>query len=83
MDGNFNMISWMQKNNKFLVITIWIATISFIFTGATYGFSFGLKGSSIGKTGDIELDRDIFRWSIETFYNRYYQGSARASFDQG
>ncbi len=55
MDGNFNMISWMQKNNKFLVITIWIATISFIFTGATYGFSFGLKGSSIGKTGDIEL----------------------------
>ncbi len=67
------MISWMQKNNKFLVITIWIATISFIFTGATYGFSFGLKSSSIGKTGDIELSRDVFNMEYRTLYYRYNQ----------
>ena len=67
------MISWMQKNNKFLVITIWIATISFIFTGATYGFSFGLRSSSIGRTGDIELRRDIFQMEYRNLYNRYNQ----------
>ena len=67
------MISWMQKHNKFLVITIWIATISFIFTGATYGFSFGIKSSSIGKTGDIELNRDRFQMEYRNLYNRYNQ----------
>ncbi len=67
------MISWMQKNNKFLIVTIWIATISFIFTGATYGFSFGIKSSSIGKTGDIELTRDRFQMEYRNLYNRYNQ----------
>ncbi len=67
------MISWMQKNNKFLIVTIWIATISFIFTGATYGFSFGIKSSSIGKTGDIELNRDRFQMEYRNLYNRYNQ----------
>jgi peptidyl-prolyl cis-trans isomerase D len=71
----------MQKNNKFLVITIWIATISFIFTGATYGFSFGLKSSSIGKTGDIELSRDVFNMEYRTLYNRYNQ-IFQGKFDQ-
>jgi len=63
----------MQKNNKFLIVTIWIATISFIFTGATYGFSFGIKSSSIGKTGDIELTRDRFQMEYRSLYNRYNQ----------
>lgn len=67
------MISWMQKNNKFLIITIWIATISFIFTGATAGFSFGIKSNSIGKVGDIELKRDIFSMEYNNLFNRYNQ----------
>jgi peptidyl-prolyl cis-trans isomerase D len=67
------MISWMQKNNKFLIITIWIATISFIFTGATYGFSFGIKSSSIGRVGEIELDRDRFQMEYNNLYSRYNQ----------
>ena len=67
------MISWMQKNNKFLIVTIWIATISFIFTGATYGFRYGIKSSSIGKTGDIELSRDRFQMEYRNIYNRYNQ----------
>jgi len=75
------MISWMQKNNKFLVITIWIATISFIFTGATYGFSFGLRSSTIGKTGDIELSRDVFNMEYRNLYNRYNQ-LFQGQFDQ-
>ena len=67
------MISWMQKNNKFLIVTIWIATISFIFTGATYGFKYGIKSSSIGETGDIELSRDRFQMEYRNIYNRYNQ----------
>ncbi len=67
------MISWMQKNNKFLIITIWIATISFIFTGATYGFSFGIKSSSIGRVGEIEISRDRFQMEYNNLYSRYNQ----------
>ena len=75
------MISWMQKNNKFLIITIWIATISFIFTGATAGFSFGIKSNSIGKVGDIELKRDRFSMDYENLFNRYNQ-MMQGKFDQ-
>lgn len=67
------MISWMQKNNKFLIITIWIATISFIFSGATTGFSFGIKSSSLGKVGEIELDREKFQMEYSNLYSRYNQ----------
>jgi peptidyl-prolyl cis-trans isomerase D len=63
----------MQKHNKFLIITIWIATISFIFTGATAGFSFGIKSSSIGKVGDIELTRDKFAMEYNNLFDRYNQ----------
>ncbi|SFV66593.1 Peptidyl-prolyl cis-trans isomerase PpiD [hydrothermal vent metagenome] len=67
------MISWMQKNNKFLIVTIWVATISFIFTGATYGFSFGIKSSSIGKVGEVELTRERFQMEYNNLYGRYNQ----------
>ena len=67
------MISWMQKNNKFLIITIWVATISFIFTGATAGFSFGIKSNSIGKVGEIELKRDQFAMNYNNLFERYNQ----------
>jgi len=67
------MISWMQKNNKFLIVTIWIATISFIFTGATYGFKYGIKSSSIGEVGDIKLSREKFQMEYRNLYNRYSQ----------
>ncbi|NOZ90587.1 MAG: hypothetical protein GXO60_04790 [Epsilonproteobacteria bacterium] len=75
------MISWMQKNNKFLIITIWIATISFIFTGATYGFKYGIKSSSIGKVGEIELSREKFQMEYRNLYNRYNQ-AFQGKFDE-
>ncbi len=67
------MISWMQKNNKFLIVTMWIATVSFIFTGATYGFSYGLRSNSIGQVGDIELKQDRFNMNYNNLFNRYNQ----------
>lgn len=80
-EGKKTMISWMQKNNKFLIITIWIATISFIFTGATAGFSFGIKSNSIGKVGEIELKRDRFSMDYENLFNQYNQ-MMQGKFDQ-
>ena len=67
------MISWMQKNNKFLIVTMWIATISFIFTGATYGFSYGLRSNSIGQVGEIELKQDKFNMNYSNLFDRYNQ----------
>jgi len=75
------MISWMQKNNKFLIITIWIATISFVFSGATAGFSFGIKSSSLGKVGEVELNRDRFQMEYSNLYSRYNQ-MFQGKFDQ-
>ena len=75
------MISWMQKNNKFLIVTMWIATVSFIFTGATYGFSYGLRSNSIGQVGDIELKQDKFNMNYSNLFNRYNQ-MMQGKFDQ-
>lgn len=75
------MISWMQKNNKFLIITIWIATISFVFSGATAGFSFGIKSSSLGKVGEIELERERVQMEYSNLYSRYNQ-MFQGKFDQ-
>jgi peptidyl-prolyl cis-trans isomerase D len=71
----------MQKNNKFLIVTIWIATISFIFTGATYGFKYGIKSSSIGEVGDIKLSREKFQMEYQNLYDRYSQ-VFRGKFDE-
>jgi len=47
------MITWMQNNNKYLVITIWIATIAFIGAGFVgWGsVNLGSSASSVAKVG--------------------------------
>ena len=49
------MISWMQKHNKYLIITIWVATIAFIGAGFVgWGsYQYGSKAGAIGKVGDV------------------------------
>jgi peptidyl-prolyl cis-trans isomerase D len=51
------MINWMQKHNKYLVWTIWVATIAFIGAGFVgWGsFDFGKKAGNIAKVGSIEI----------------------------
>jgi len=75
------MISWMQKHNKFLIVTMWIATVSFIFTGATYGFSYGLRSNNIGQVGEIELKQDRFNMNYNNLFNRYNQ-AMQGKFDK-
>ena len=60
----------MQRNNKFTVVVMWIAALSFILAGAVGG-SMGINSSSIGKVGEIELKKDKFQMEYSNLFSRY------------
>ena len=66
------MISWMQRNNKFTVVVMWIAAGSFILAGAVGGAG-GLRSNTIGKVGEVELKKDKFQMEYSNLFNRYNQ----------
>jgi len=67
------MISWMQKHNKYLVWTIWVATIAFIGAGFVgWGtYSFGSKAGNIAKVGTIEIKQSQLNMVYSNIYRRY------------
>lgn len=67
-----SMIGWMQKHNKYLIVTIWIATIAFIGAGFVgWGsYSYGSKSGAIAQVGDVEITKA--KWSL-TYSNLYEQ----------
>ena len=69
------MISWMQKHNKYLVWTIWVATIAFIGAGFVgWGsYSFGSKAGNIAKVGDIEIKQSKLNMVYSNIYDQYNQ----------
>ena len=69
------MITWMQRHRKYLVITIWISTISFIGAGFVgWGsYSYGTKASSIAAVGDVEISKGDFQKASNRIYGYYYQ----------
>ena len=69
------MISWMQKHNKYLIVTIWIATIAFIGAGFVgWGsYQYGSKAGAIAKVGDIEIGKAEFDMAYSDTYQRYNQ----------
>lgn len=69
------MISWMQKHNKYLVWTIWIATIAFIGAGFVgWGsYSFGSKAGNVAKVGNIEITQSKLNMVYSNVYNQYNQ----------
>jgi len=64
------MISWMQKHNKYLVWTIWVATIAFIGAGFVgWGsYDFGAKAGNVAKVGSIEIPQT----KLNTVYSDLY-----------
>ena len=77
------MISWMQKHNKYLVITIWIATIAFVGAGFLGWGSYSSNSNKLyfGKIGSEELSIKEFRF----FYRKLYQNYSdifQGKFDQ-
>ena len=69
------MISWMQKHNKYLVWTIWIATIAFIGAGFVgWGsYNFSSKAGNVAKVGDIEIKQSKLNMAYSNLYNQYNQ----------
>jgi len=69
------MISWMQKHNKYLVWTIWVATIAFIGAGFVgWGsYSFGSKAGNIAKVGDVEISQAKLNMVYSNLYSQYNQ----------
>lgn len=67
------MISWMQKHNKYLVWTIWIATIAFIGAGFVgWGsYQFGANSGKIAKVGDITIDKTKYDFTYRSIYDNY------------
>ena len=64
------MIEWMQTHRKWLVITIWIATIAFIGAGFVgWGqFQFGRKSSTVAKIKDTEVSIQ----DVQEVYNNLF-----------
>ncbi len=65
----------MQKHNRYLIVTIWIATIAFIGAGFVgWGsYQYGSKASSIAKVGDIDITQAKFDMSYRNIYGQYNQ----------
>ncbi len=65
----------MQKHNKYLVWTIWIATIAFIGAGFVGWGSYDLSGKSgsVAKVGDIEIKQSKLNMAYSNLYNQYNQ----------
>ena len=65
----------MQKHNKYLVWTIWIATIAFIGAGFVGWGSYDISGKSgsVAKVGDIEIKQSKLNMAYSNLYNQYNQ----------
>ncbi len=63
----------MQKHNKYLVWTIWVATIAFIGAGFVgWGtYDFGSKAGNIAKVGNIEIKQPQLNMVYSNLYSRY------------
>ena len=67
------MITWMQHNRKYLVVTIWVSTIAFIGAGFVgWGqYSYGDKSGAIAKVADVPITNQQFQQTYSRLYNQY------------
>ena len=74
------MITWMQRHKKWLIITIWISTISFVGAGFVgWGqYSYGDKAGAVAKVGEVEITQGELQKSYSRLYaqyNKMFQGN--------
>jgi len=70
------MITWMQKHKKYLVITIWIATIAFIGAGFVGWGAYDMntdRATSVAKVGHRSISVSEFQQAYANTYNYYNQ----------
>ena len=70
------MIDWMQKHKKWLIVTIWISTISFIAAGMVgWGsYSFNLDQGIVARVGDIKITQRQYDTQFRQLFNQYNSG---------
>ncbi|NPA50044.1 MAG: hypothetical protein GXO02_00245 [Epsilonproteobacteria bacterium] len=66
------MISWMQKHNKYFVITMWIAGIALVGAyGVGWGsFKYGSRANNVGEVGDIKISIGKYQYVKEMLYEQ-------------
>jgi peptidyl-prolyl cis-trans isomerase D len=66
------MLEWMQTHRKWLVITIWIATIAFIGAGFVgWGqFQFSKSSSEVAKVGNTPVTMKDWQYAYQRLYNQ-------------
>ena len=70
------MITWMQHRKKYLVITIWVATIAFIGAGFVGWGAYDLntnRATSVAKVGHRNISVSEFQLAYSNNYNYYNQ----------
>lgn len=67
------MIEWMQRHRRWLVVTIWISTISFIAAGMVgWGsYNFGLNADIVARVGKVEITQNQLQNRYEQLYSQY------------
>ncbi len=77
------MIAWMQKHNKYLVVTIWVATIAFIGAGFVgWGtYQYGSRAGSIAKVGEVTISQEKFNFAYQNLYRQFAQ-RYKGNFDE-
>ncbi len=67
------MLEWMQTHRKWLVVTIWIATIAFIGAGFVgWGqFQFGRSGNEVAQVGNTKVTLKDLQQAYTQIYNQY------------
>jgi peptidyl-prolyl cis-trans isomerase D len=66
------MLEWMQTHRKWLVVTIWVATIAFIGAGFVgWGqFQFSKSSSEVAKVGDTPVTVKDWQYAYQNLYDR-------------
>ncbi|WP_331774005.1 peptidylprolyl isomerase [Sulfurospirillum sp. 1612] len=70
------MITWMQHRKKYLVITIWIATIAFIGAGFVGWGAYDMntnRAKSVAKVGNRNISVEEFQQAYANNFNYYNQ----------
>ncbi|EJF07605.1 hypothetical protein ThvES_00003170 [Thiovulum sp. ES] len=77
------MITWMQHNKKYLVVTLWISAIAFIGAGFVgWGsYNYGSKASAIAKIGNVEIKLSELQSTYSNIYS-YYSRMFGGKFDE-
>ena len=69
------MITWMQTHRKWLIVTIWIATIAFVGAGFVgWGaYSYGKKDDTIALVKNTEVTRADWQEDYNRLFQQYNQ----------